>query len=869
MGDDDSKDLEEEQDYEVSDGLEQEQVELEKAKEEQLVAELPEDVAPSNSIDDTKESEEEEEEEESSVDPLDEDALIASKSFGIELASAIDHVSSIAKDHREEMMSSIRAQFEEETGQFVTDEMMSSAMKPFAMGLEVEAMEIAEGTTSDGMTSEEEEEEEFDEELFAKEMEEALDAVRELAEDHRGEFVDRICDIYSSLNDEEPGTETLYELFDGIKAQFVESAEETDSLCSADDELAADSQFAEEMEVALAQVRKQAQLDQEVLVDLVWNYYSDLNGCDPTVEAISGIFGRIKEQFAGEEREEFLALNEGEDDEDREDEDYEVDDDDSNAEQYALDEVDDIYIAEEHQIDDSTDSELDEQFARSSETESDGDYDFATDSASEYWADVVDEEELDLDLELESESEFGQISDEEVDEEELVQSTLFAVEWSSAIDHIRKLAKYDQERIVCSVLDQMDQDTEEAAALEMVEEAMDSLRATVLEFDDTDSEDADRELAVEMEEALQNVRELGAVHGEQIAMRICDLYLEENGEEMSARKLTAIFSDVQDCFAEEAVSTDSELEGEVAGTADPDTFTVEWASAMDHVRAIAKCHREQLVDRLSAIYEEENERDVTEGVLTEILDVVRESFADEAMDELLDDDLEIAGSDDDSEDSDYCPESDDDDQYAFDAVDDAIYRDSTDQDGGESDDDSEFDADQDAKDLKELYDEDVEDDLADSDATDSDSESVKEQEELKEAEVASHLDSDSEYSPDGDAFDYTKDYELEYEQSGSASESTESDQSTDDEADYNPDYDLFDYSLDFEVHRESEDDLSDTDTDTDSQSESEEQEEEDVESDDDGDYVVEKDTFDYSQDVEDDIECSSVDEQAEEDQVAA
>merc|ERR1711973_865793 len=352
------------------------------------------------------------------------------------------------------------------------------------------------------------------------------------------------------------------------------------------------------------------------------------------------------------------------------------------------------------------------------------------------------------------------------------------------------------------------------------------------------------------EEALQNVRELGAVHGEQIAMRICDPYCEENGEEMSARKLTAIFSDVQDCFAEEAVSTDSELEGEVAGTADPDTFAVEWASAMDHVRAIAKCHREQLVDRLSAIYEEENERDVTEGVLTEILDVVRESFADEAMDELLDDDLEIAESDDDDDsDSDYCPESDDDDQYAFDAVDDAIYRDSTDQDGGASDDDSEFDADQDAKDLKELYDEDVEDDLADSDATDS--ESVKEVEELKESEMAS--DSDSEYSPDGDAFDYTKDYELEYDESSSASESTERVQSVDDDADYNPNYDLFDYSLDCEVYRESESDFSDTD------SEGESAEEEDVESDetnvtasdesDDDDDVVEKDTFDYNQDA--------------------
>merc|ERR1719499_2958570 len=48
---------------------------------------------------------------------MDEEALIASKSFGIELQSAIDHVSSIAKDHREEMMSSIRLQIEEETKQ--------------------------------------------------------------------------------------------------------------------------------------------------------------------------------------------------------------------------------------------------------------------------------------------------------------------------------------------------------------------------------------------------------------------------------------------------------------------------------------------------------------------------------------------------------------------------------------------------------------------------------------------------------------------------------------------------------------------------------------------------------------------------------
>ena len=78
-------------------------------------------------------------------------------------------------------------------------------------------MEIAERE----VTSEEEEEQEFDEELFAKEMEEALHAIREQVKDKRGPFLDRICDIYASLNDEEPTMETLYELFDGIKAQFI------------------------------------------------------------------------------------------------------------------------------------------------------------------------------------------------------------------------------------------------------------------------------------------------------------------------------------------------------------------------------------------------------------------------------------------------------------------------------------------------------------------------------------------------------------------------------------------------------------------------------------------------------------------------
>ena len=54
---------------------------------------------------------------------------------------------------------------------------------------------------------------------------------------------------------------------------------------------------------------------------------------------------------------------------------------------------------------------------------------------------------------------------------------------------------------------------------------------------------------------------------------------------------------------------------------------------------------------------------------------------------------------------------------------------------------------------------------------------------------------------------------------GSASESTESEQSTDDEADYDPNDDPFDYSIDFDIYRESEDAPSDTDSGSEHESE--------------------------------------------------
>merc|ERR1711951_2574 len=75
-----------------------------------------------------------------------EEAVISSRAFAKELESAIDHISEIAKSHRAEMIESVKERIEAETGQFVSDEMVSSAMKPFAVQ-QIESMDL--GATTD------------------------------------------------------------------------------------------------------------------------------------------------------------------------------------------------------------------------------------------------------------------------------------------------------------------------------------------------------------------------------------------------------------------------------------------------------------------------------------------------------------------------------------------------------------------------------------------------------------------------------------------------------------------------------------------------------------------------------------------------
>merc|ERR1711997_918508 len=148
------------------------------------------------------------------------------------------------------------------------------------------------------------------------------------------------------------------------------------------------------------------------------------------------------------------------------------------------------------------------------------------------------------------------------------------------------------------------------------------------------------------------------------------------------------------------------------GDAHPEEFDAEWSSAMDHVRDIAKSHQEQLLARFSSLYEESELNLPTAGALSEMLDVVREHFADEAMDELLDDDLEFEdkGYDDDSS---YDVESDvENEEYALDELDFALYCSLSEEVDSASD--SDFEEKEDADTLKEQYEADEVDDFASS-----------------------------------------------------------------------------------------------------------------------------------------------------------
>merc|ERR1719499_2609840 len=532
------------------------------------------------------------------------------------------------------------------------------------------------------------------------------------------------------------------------------------------------------MELALEQVQKQAQLDQEALVDYICDYYVDFNGTEPSLDTVSDVFSRIKEQLADEAREDFLEENLDTDDED--DSDYAVSED-SAAEHYESDEEDDAFVSGESEL----------------ETE------------SEIESEVDDDEAFDYLEEIE-------------DEEELVNDPLFEAVWCSAIEHIQSIAKEDGVQMVFQVLEAYEQETGQSVTANMVNIAV-TVASTL---DVVDSEDEETEDVEDLEMAMTSVVEmasaLGSLHQQQFVNEICDLYVEENGEEPSLNKLYAIFGDVEDALAESEEEEDSEDDGDI----DADTFAEEWSSAMDHIQSLAKSDQTAMVNTICNMYSEATGEEPSTPELYELFANIKASFAEEATEEVIA--TEIDDLVDDSEDEDYTIDTDSF-YYGYDALDDVLYNDSLYEETDSADSDYEPELELSAM----LYEQDADEDLA---------ESTEEEVAEEEEEKAGELDSDSEYSPDKDSYYYMSDYQDELASSSSdASSESESESEEDSDVDYNPMNDMFNYPLDADFDESTE----------------EESEEDDS---DDEDYSLEKDEFDYSQDVVDDFASESEEE---------
>jgi len=162
-------------------------------------------------------------------------------------------------------------------------------------------------------------------ETYESEMVAALNTVRFVASEHQSEFFDTISNLYAEQYGEQPTEQELSSVLKQIQDVFAQEAE-IDS-----------EEFTADFESALEHTREVAASHREDLVNSICDIFSQINGKEATVEDLSGIFGRIRQEFA-EEAEEEINENDSEDDSEDADSDYNPD---SDAFDYSLDAADD------------------------------------------------------------------------------------------------------------------------------------------------------------------------------------------------------------------------------------------------------------------------------------------------------------------------------------------------------------------------------------------------------------------------------------------------------------------------------------------------------------------------------------------------
>jgi len=303
-----------------------------------------------------------------------------------------------------------------------------------------------------------------------------------------------------------------------------------------------------EMESAMEHVRKLAYYHQESLVDSICAKFADYNGKEASVNDIAAVFRRMKLEFAKEAEE---PLSDSSDDED--DSDYDPND-----------------VADRVQVQQDLNEDYFSEVEGVSDTESDADdSDYIENNFEDLNQGALDNEEdvFDSDEPILIDDTFAV----ELDESEVIDSETFDAEYFEAIKCAQSAAKLDAAKMIEGITSDYVSEYEEDALADVISRVFEGIaEAQTDELEKEEAENKDNEVVesesevesvesvdaddfqLEMDSALENVRQLASYHQEEFIAKISDLFLLYNGCEPSVHDLSDMFAGIKQEFADEA-----------------------------------------------------------------------------------------------------------------------------------------------------------------------------------------------------------------------------------------------------------------------------------------------------------------------------
>lgn len=311
--------------------------------------------------------------------------------------------------------------------------------------------------------------------------------------------------------------------------------------------------YSQEMESALANVRKLALYHKESLVNSICDTFASYNGREASINDLSAIFSRIKSQLAKEATEDLAESDSYDEDEDS---DYDPNDV-SDRVQVQQDLNEDFMVDSDSESDDESDAD---------------DADYNPKNFEDLHQQTLDQEEdiYDSDEPLLLDDTFA----EELDEEELIGSDTFDSEYFEAIKCAQSAAKLDAAKIIESITSDYADDFTEDKLADIISKTFKGIAESQIgeveeSEDEQEEEEESKDYEVEQEEdaeygsdadefqkemdlALENVRKLASYHQQEFIVKISDLYNLYNGQEPSVNDLAAMFAGIKQEFADEA-----------------------------------------------------------------------------------------------------------------------------------------------------------------------------------------------------------------------------------------------------------------------------------------------------------------------------